>query len=222
MHESYRDQHVQTRFVEKEGARVALASDVVQPPAMPSTCENERLCIVCCSETISTAAWPCRHSLLCEACMKEVRLRSGECPVCRATIEGVYQGRFQSEMVELPLQDSPPKLSRWRWMSSWWRSDRWRVHTSPNERPVSRTAWECHRKQALNRTHTSPDERPASRTAWECHRKQALNETHTSPDERPASRAAWECHRTYASNETRASPNERPASRTAWECHRRQ
>eukprot|EP00418_Pyrodinium_bahamense_P037323 CAMPEP_0179209818 /NCGR_PEP_ID=MMETSP0796-20121207/104644_1 /TAXON_ID=73915 /ORGANISM="Pyrodinium bahamense, Strain pbaha01" /LENGTH=808 /DNA_ID=CAMNT_0020914777 /DNA_START=87 /DNA_END=2516 /DNA_ORIENTATION=- len=61
----------------------------------------ERICAVCLESPAITIALPCRHSVLCEACMVQVRQQGGRCPICRAHIDACYVGHFATEFVDL-------------------------------------------------------------------------------------------------------------------------
>jgi hypothetical protein len=43
-------------------------------------------CVICMSNTVDTAALPCRHFCLCRDCATLLRTKSNKCPVCRSRI----------------------------------------------------------------------------------------------------------------------------------------
>eukprot|EP00931_Biecheleriopsis_adriatica_P069923 TRINITY_DN43729_c0_g1_i1.p1 TRINITY_DN43729_c0_g1~~TRINITY_DN43729_c0_g1_i1.p1 ORF type:complete len:149 (+),score=26.65 TRINITY_DN43729_c0_g1_i1:42-449(+) len=111
MHAYYQASHAKIAEAEELAARVKLAQRVVDLPcSLACNGSESRECSVCFTEQVSTIAWPCRHSLLCDECMKKVRMCSGQCPICREKIEVVYRGDFRVEYVDF---NPPPKTSWW-------------------------------------------------------------------------------------------------------------
>eukprot|EP00703_Trepomonas_sp_PC1_P000205 JAP96401.1 Zinc finger and RING finger domain-containing protein [Trepomonas sp. PC1] len=49
--------------------------------------ENKTSCCICFDENPKIVAMPCRHLILCKECAEKFRIRSQECPLCRAQIE---------------------------------------------------------------------------------------------------------------------------------------
>eukprot|EP00928_Gymnodinium_smaydae_P079916 TRINITY_DN63743_c0_g1_i1.p1 TRINITY_DN63743_c0_g1~~TRINITY_DN63743_c0_g1_i1.p1 ORF type:complete len:178 (+),score=25.78 TRINITY_DN63743_c0_g1_i1:42-536(+) len=113
--------------VEQRRVKELRAAEVVQLPHLPgacdeslSACDESRMCIACECNSINVAAWPCQHAVLCEACMKEVRMRSGQCPVCREQIKIVYGGTFDADFVNLKprlerLEHAPRTSTKFSW-----------------------------------------------------------------------------------------------------------
>mmetsp|Transcript_99140 Transcript_99140/g.171958 ORF Transcript_99140/g.171958 Transcript_99140/m.171958 type:complete len:847 (-) Transcript_99140:33-2573(-) len=82
---------------------VASASTVADPEADGKEDEQEavRMCYVCMSRRIETVAIPCRHSSMCQQCMREVLSSNSLCPLCRAHISYSVYGLFDSDYVDL-------------------------------------------------------------------------------------------------------------------------
>ena len=77
-----------------------LGGGLEAPVCVPVEDESEtRTCQVCFEKPINTVALPCRHSLMCDECMTEVRRRDGRCPLCRAHIDLVRFGEFDADFV---------------------------------------------------------------------------------------------------------------------------
>ena len=47
---------------------------------------SDGLCLICCSETATVVAFPCRHCCMCRACSERFAEISSRCPVCRASV----------------------------------------------------------------------------------------------------------------------------------------
>ncbi|OHT06704.1 hypothetical protein TRFO_25164 [Tritrichomonas foetus] len=47
---------------------------------------SDGLCLICCSETASVVAFPCRHCCMCRECSERFATMSSHCPVCRAPV----------------------------------------------------------------------------------------------------------------------------------------
>eukprot|EP00928_Gymnodinium_smaydae_P027329 TRINITY_DN21174_c0_g4_i1.p1 TRINITY_DN21174_c0_g4~~TRINITY_DN21174_c0_g4_i1.p1 ORF type:complete len:640 (-),score=86.05 TRINITY_DN21174_c0_g4_i1:224-2068(-) len=83
----------------------------IQSEAEESDCEEEesgsgdagrrRACIICLAAPVDTLLLPCRHAVMCEACVSIVRGKGGRCPVCRAHIAATRNGCFDEEYVEM-------------------------------------------------------------------------------------------------------------------------
>lgn len=90
-----------------EALRSPVGSESPASSCGPRDHEEEhesRMCTVCMDQPVTTVAMPCRHALLCIDCMREVRKRSGFCPVCRSEITAAYHGHFESEFVDLDVE----------------------------------------------------------------------------------------------------------------------
>eukprot|EP00929_Paragymnodinium_shiwhaense_P062987 TRINITY_DN31498_c0_g1_i1.p2 TRINITY_DN31498_c0_g1~~TRINITY_DN31498_c0_g1_i1.p2 ORF type:complete len:279 (-),score=47.45 TRINITY_DN31498_c0_g1_i1:1439-2275(-) len=57
-----------------------------------------RMCVVCFTNPINTAALPCRHSSICSDCMEQVR---GICPICRSQVDYVLHGEFADDFLDV-------------------------------------------------------------------------------------------------------------------------
>mmetsp|Transcript_71040 Transcript_71040/g.205979 ORF Transcript_71040/g.205979 Transcript_71040/m.205979 type:complete len:162 (-) Transcript_71040:110-595(-) len=87
----------------KEQAKAVLpVVELGQPPKDLGE-PGARECIVCMSRPISTASFPCQHSVLCDHCMRKVRRRNCRCPLCRSEIDVIFRGVFEDEVAELPV-----------------------------------------------------------------------------------------------------------------------
>mmetsp|Transcript_55603 Transcript_55603/g.180399 ORF Transcript_55603/g.180399 Transcript_55603/m.180399 type:complete len:150 (+) Transcript_55603:88-537(+) len=84
----------------KEEKKLEKVIEVAEAPKSIDE-PGARECIVCMSRAVSTASAPCRHSILCERCMREVRKRSSRCPLCRTRIQHVVKGNFPCELADL-------------------------------------------------------------------------------------------------------------------------
>lgn len=64
--------------------------------------DEERLCVICLTEPRNVVLMPCRHAVLCEACL-DVLMQStpSACPVCRRRIQNHARGHFVDDYVEL-------------------------------------------------------------------------------------------------------------------------
>jgi len=59
-----------------------------------------RECAVCMTEAVNTVCLPCKHSIMCEDCIKELRSRGNmRCPYCRARINTYRVGIYDSDFV---------------------------------------------------------------------------------------------------------------------------
>jgi len=87
---------------QRENLARAMAP-VVQLSEAPASLDDPgaRECIICMTCAVSTAAFPCKHSVLCDDCMRKVRRRSGKCPLCRGRIDTVFRGTFEDEVADL-------------------------------------------------------------------------------------------------------------------------
>mmetsp|Transcript_122610 Transcript_122610/g.354378 ORF Transcript_122610/g.354378 Transcript_122610/m.354378 type:complete len:163 (-) Transcript_122610:274-762(-) len=136
---------------ERERMARAMTPVVELGPAPASLDEpGARECIVCMTRAVSTAAFPCKHSVLCDSCMRKVRRRSGQCPLCRGRIETVFRGMFEDEIAnlddaeiaiqELELQAHKDQQSKQKSpCGAWPQSLRWAMELcSPHGSPVER------------------------------------------------------------------------------------
>ncbi|KAG1662128.1 hypothetical protein FOA52_012990 [Chlamydomonas sp. UWO 241] len=54
---------------------------------------DESLCVLCMDPSRSATLLLCSHRVLCAACCANMRAANGQCPMCRATIQGAYTER---------------------------------------------------------------------------------------------------------------------------------
>lgn len=47
---------------------------------------SDGLCLICCSQTATVVAFPCRHCCMCRECAERFATLSNHCPVCRAPV----------------------------------------------------------------------------------------------------------------------------------------
>lgn len=47
---------------------------------------SDGLCLICCSQTATVVAFPCRHCCMCRECAERFASISNHCPVCRAPV----------------------------------------------------------------------------------------------------------------------------------------
>jgi hypothetical protein len=47
---------------------------------------SEGMCLICCSETATVVAFPCRHCCMCRECSERFATMSNHCPVCRGAV----------------------------------------------------------------------------------------------------------------------------------------
>jgi hypothetical protein len=57
---------------------------------------GHRQCVACMAAPRSTRLRPCCHALLCTQCAAELVRRGDNCPACRAAVEQVEEGGFDS------------------------------------------------------------------------------------------------------------------------------
>ena len=64
--------------------------------------DEERLCVICLTEPRNVVLMPCRHAVLCEACLDVLMQNTpSACPVCRRRIQNHARGHFVDDYVEL-------------------------------------------------------------------------------------------------------------------------
>lgn len=56
-----------------------------------STASSSSTCVICLDKPVEGACIPCGHMAGCMACLKEIKEKRGECPVCRAKINQVVR-----------------------------------------------------------------------------------------------------------------------------------
>lgn len=59
---------------------------------------SDGLCLICCTETATVVAFPCRHCCMCRECAERFANMSTHCPVCRAIV---------SELIECVTEEQP-------------------------------------------------------------------------------------------------------------------
>lgn len=63
--------------------------------------QEDRLCVICLSAARDVMLMPCRHAVLCSACLESLMLREdAACPVCRKQIRNYAYGFFVDDYVE--------------------------------------------------------------------------------------------------------------------------
>jgi hypothetical protein len=64
---------------------------------------EEHLCVICLSAPVEVMLMPCRHAVLCDACMQDLIARNSgdDCPVCRAHVTNHAHGSFAEDYVQM-------------------------------------------------------------------------------------------------------------------------
>ena len=52
---------------------------------------SDGLCLICCSQTATVVAFPCRHCCMCRECSERFATMSSHCPVCRTPIRELIE-----------------------------------------------------------------------------------------------------------------------------------
>lgn len=90
----------------KQGRRLLKIVELEGPPPQSLEEPGARECVVCMARPVTTAFAPCRHSVICDPCLREVRLRTGLCPLCRSRISAAFRGRFEDEFADLEVVEA--------------------------------------------------------------------------------------------------------------------
>jgi hypothetical protein len=85
-----------------------LTLDGPMPSAVPTAARHVAVCAICLDAPATHLLVPCGHKCGCQPCLDLVQQTSGECPICRTTIQSVQMvysdDAEQPEPVPLPAQ----------------------------------------------------------------------------------------------------------------------